>query len=299
MPIFVYSARNIYGKKLKGELVCDSRQDALNNLKLQKLFAFRLNEKRMNYRQKSTGKVNAAASIKKKSISIFARQFASMLRAEIPLSEILDILTVQEKNPEFKKILRSINADILKGGVLSMAMSKYKAFPPLMINLVEAGEVNGRLELAFERIADGMEKELKLTSKVKGAMVYPVILLTVCLIASILLTFIVLPIFTNLFEQMGVELPLLTSIFIKASKFAIGNWHFIIVVVMLAVLSGAFLLKNRATRKEIDRMLLELPYIGGVYNTILMARFTRTFSTLLEGGVEVLTSLEISKKVVV
>lgn len=179
-----------------------------------------------------------------------------------------------------------------------MAMSKYKAFPPLMINLVEAGEVNGRLELAFERIADGMEKELKLTSKVKGAMVYPVILLTVCLIASILLTFIVLPIFTNLFEQMGVELPLLTSIFIKASKFAIGNWHFIIVVVMLAVLSGAFLLKNRATRKEIDRMLLELPYIGGVYNTILMARFTRTFSTLLEGGVEVLTSLEISKKVV-
>lgn len=98
MPIFVYSARNIYGKKLKGELVCDSRQDALNNLKLQKLFAFRLNEKRMNYRQKSTGKVNAAASIKKKSISIFARQFASMLRAEIPLSEILDILSTGKKS---------------------------------------------------------------------------------------------------------------------------------------------------------------------------------------------------------
>jgi type IV pilus assembly protein PilC len=298
MPLYLYTARDKTGKEIKGEVSGDSKQNVVTILKMQELFPLLINEKTEKVSNKSVGIDLFEKKVKKKHITIFTRQFASMLQAGVPLTVILDVMIKQESNVTFKKILESINTDIMKGNTLSQAMSKFKVFPVILISMVEVGEVNGRLDVSFERVALNMEKEIKLASKIKGAMIYPIVLLTITLLVSTLLTFIVMPIFTKMFEQMGAKLPPLTVSFINISQFFTGYWYIVTGLILIITFIIFKLLKEPLMRKEIDRVMLHVPIVGKIQNTILMARFCRTFSALVESGVDVVVSLQTVKNVV-
>ncbi len=296
MPLFVYDALDKQGKRIKGELASDSEQNALTSLKMQSLFPIKIAESKE--RKESLNRDILKKKVKKKHVAIFARQFASMLRAGIPLSIILTVLIKQEKNKTFKETLETINSDIMKGSTLSAAMSKYKFFPSFMISMVEVGEANGRLDVAFDRVAVNMDREIKLTSKIKGAMIYPSVLLTVTIAASIILTLVVIPKFSQMFAQAGAELPLLTKSFVAVSGFLKSYWFIPILAVVLIAIAFSALLKNKETKRKFDRLIFYLPVIGKLQNVILMARFCRTFSSLVDAGVDVIISLETVKNVI-
>lgn len=292
MPVYDYMARDDNGKQVKGELFSDSRQHAVTALKMQKLTPVRIEEKKSKTLESGSDRSILKRKISKKHIAIFTRQFASMLQAGVPLPVIMDILIRQERNPSFKAILDSINADIMKGSTLSVAMSKFKVFPYMLISMVEIGEANGRLDISFERVAVNLEKEVKLRSKIKGAMVYPAVLLMVTIIAINLLLFLVLPVFARMFEQMGAKLPVLTVLLMNFSKFVSGYWYFSGTAVVILIVIAAKLLKEPSFRREFDRLALRIPVVGRLMNIIAMARFCRTFSSLVDGGVGVVISLE-------
>ncbi len=298
MPVYLYEAKDLEGKKVTGEVFGDSQQLALSSLKLQKLFPLKLVEKKEKAQSIADSRDLFKKKVKKKQITVFTRQFASMLKAGVPLPVIMDVLIKQERNDTFKEILQAINNDILSGNTLSRAMMRHKVFPSLLVSMVEVGEANGRLDMAFERIAVTMEKELKLSAKVKGAMIYPAVLLLVSIIASCVLTFVVLPVFSRMFEQMGVPLPRLTRTFIDVSRFMTVHWYLFAAVVLALVIIFVKLLREPALKTKLDHLLLKLPVIGKVQNVVYMARFCRTFSTLVEGGVEVVASLETVRNVI-
>ncbi|MCX8129146.1 MAG: type II secretion system F family protein [Clostridia bacterium] len=299
MPVYSYIARDSQGKQLKGQLSSDSMQHAITELKMKSLFPIKIDEKK----EKAEKAVAASRDIfrqkvKKKHIAIFTRQFSSMLHSGMPLVVIMEVLIKQERNPTFKGILDEINADIMKGHTLSTAMSRHKVFPQILISMVEVGEANGRLDIAFKRVAVNLEREIKLVSKVKSAMIYPIVLLTVTIMATMLLTLLVLPKFTAMFEQMGVKLPPLTRALISISDFMTVYWYFAIGSVVIAVIAVVLLLKEPVMKKKLDRIKLGVPVIGRLQNIILMARFCRTFSSLIEGGVGVIPSLETVRNVI-
>jgi len=298
MPVYLYEAVDRMGKKVKGELASDSEQRALTSLKMQSLFPLKITESKKKEKNKSANKDLFKPKVNKKHVAIFARQFASMLKAGIPLTIILNVLIKQETNPTFKEILESINSDIMKGSTLSLAMAKFKEFPSIMVSMVEVGEANGRLDIAFGRVAINMEKEIRLASKVKGAMIYPVILLIVTIAASTLLTFIVLPKFTDMFKQMGAKLPVTTRIFVGFSSFMTKYWYIPLGVIIFILIISTIIMKNQSSRKTMDKIIFRLPLIGRVQNIILMARFCSTFSALIESGVSVIIAFETVRNVI-
>lgn len=296
MPVFTYTAKNMQGQQVKGELNGENRQYVLARLRQQQLFPLQVDEKKD--RQEATGRELGKGKVKKKQIAIFTRQFASMLHAGVPLPVILDVMIRQEGHKPFRTILEAIQAEIMKGNTLSLALSRHKVFPPLLISMVEVGEANGMLDIAFERIALTLEKEVKIAAKIKGAMIYPMVLLSVTVIVMLLLSFVILPIFVGVFEDMGVELPALTVGFLKLSRFITGYWYWV-----LGITAGFVYLVRRIAgepdiRKEIDHVLLRLPVIGQTVLIINMARFCRTFSALMEAGVGVIRSLETVRNVI-
>lgn len=298
MPVYMYEAKDTRGNKVRGEIYSDSRQSAVTSLKLQKLFPMKLEEKNEKVQGSAGSRDVFKKKVKKKHIAVFARQFASMLKAGVPLIIIMDVLIKQERNPAFREILEAINSDILSGNTLSRAMMRHKIFSGLFISMVEVGEANGRLDTSFEHIAVALEREIKLAAKIKGAMIYPLVLLTVSILASIVLTFVVLPVFARMFEQLGVPLPPLTRIFIDFSSFMTVHWYISVMFVLLLMSIAAMLLREPTMRAKLDYILLKLPVIGRVQNVILMARFCRIFSSLVEGGVDVITSLETVRNVI-
>lgn len=298
MPTFQYTAKDMEGKQVKGELFRDSSQQVVTELKMRKLFPVRVVEKADKASNANAGRDLFKKKIKRRHIAIFSRQFASMLQAGVPLPVILDVLIQQERNPSFKEVMEDINSEVMKGNTLSGAMSAHKVFPPLLISMVQVGEANGRLDIAFERVAVNMEKELKLLARIKGAMIYPIILLSVCIIASILLTVFVMPVFTNMFNSMGAKLPPTTRAFLAVSGFIRSYWYAVLGMVFLLGVLIYRVMKNPGARNKIDRMVFKIPIIGRLQNTIFMARFCRTFSALIEGGVGVVVSLETVKNVI-
>jgi type IV pilus assembly protein PilC len=298
MPIYSYVAKDVQGKQVKGEIPSDSKQNALAAIKFLKLFPIKITEKADGREEKKSDKSIFKPKVKKKDIAIFTRQFASMLRSGLPLTVILDVMIKQERNSTFREVLEEIIGDIMKGYTLSASMTKFKVFPPLLLSMVEVGEANGRLDASLERIAVNMEKEIKMVSKVKSAMIYPAVLLTVTILASLLLTFMVLPVFTNMFKQAGAKLPPLTSALVGYGNFMRSYWYIPIGSIILIIIIFIRVKNEPSVKMQIDKMMLRLPLIGRLQNIIIMARFCRIFSSLVDAGIGVIEALHIVKNVI-
>lgn len=237
--------------------------------------------------------------VSKKVLLSMLNQMSLMMKAGVSLTLAMDVMIDSQKDKKFKKILQEIKKDLLSGTTISASMAKFRAFPELIISMVQSGEENGRLDTAFERCTSILEKEMLLTSKIRGAMIYPIILLCLTVALMIILNVIVLPNFASVFKQFGADLPALTKGVIAVSNFLMTRWYVVIAVIFLILFSYKF---ARRTSKEFllktDSLKLKFPLIGEVTRQSLTARFCRVMASLVEAGVDVVHSLKISRDIV-
>lgn len=237
--------------------------------------------------------------IKKKDLAVFCRQFYTMLDAGIGIVKCIDILEKQSENKNLKKALGTLHENVQKGFTLSEGMKKHSTvFPSLLINMVEAGEVSGNLDIIMERMAVHFEKENKLENKIKSALIYPVVLAVVSIAVVIFLLVAVMPTFIGMFESSGQALPKPTQILLNISNWLTEYWY-IFIPMVLALIIGFTVFKQTPTgRKFLDTLKIKIPVIKDTNIKIITARFARTLSTLMSSGISLLQSIEIVSRVV-
>jgi type IV pilus assembly protein PilC len=294
MPVFVWEAETRKGEIKKGEM------EAANDASLRALLR-RQGFKSINIRTKPKDLAEYLPFLKKKvkekEIVVFARIFATMINAGLPLIQCLELLAQQEQNKTFAKIISSIKEDIEGGSTLSDALKKHpKVYDDLFVNLVAAGESGGILDVILQRLSNYMEKAMKLKSKVKGAMTYPASVLVISIGVVALLLLKVIPVFQKMFEGMGGELPGPTQFLVDLSEYA--QRYFIVAIVAVVV---AFIAFKRFYRTErgtliIDDLVLKAPVFGPLLKKVAVAKFTRTMATMLSSGVPILEGLTIVSK---
>jgi len=293
MPMYEYTARNVKGEIQKGQIDVASRDDVIAYLRKNRLQQVSLREapKSMNLN------ISFGSGIKTRDIVIFTRQFATMINAGLPLVQSLSILAAQAENKVLKEITKAVVFDVESGNTLADAMAKHpRAFSQLYVNMVAAGESGGILDTILLRLATFLEKNDALIRKVKGAMVYPGVIMSVAFIAVAVLLIFVIPTFQSMFASVNLELPLPTRVVIGMSELLTGYWWLIIAVVAaLAFLVKRYYNTNDG-RKRIDQILLSSPVLGDLLRKSTVSRFTRTLGTLISSGVNILEGLEITAK---
>ena len=292
MPTFTYSARPASGGDLRtGEVELGSKDEVVSYLHRQKLVPVVVREKQKEF------SLSLGTGVKTREIVIFARQFATMINAGLPLVQSLEILAEQTENEKLGNVIREVLHDVEAGNTLADSLDRHtEIFSKLFVNMVAAGEAGGILDTILLRLATFLEKTDALLRKIKGAMIYPVVIVGVATSAIIVLLIFVIPTFQEMFAASGVPLPLPTQIVISMSEGLQQYWW--------AVLGGAvglaFLLRQYyrtdAGELSIDRLLLSLPILGNVQRKAAVARFTRTLGTLVAAGVSILEGLEITAK---
>jgi len=292
MPVFVYSARPASGGEIKsGELDLATKDDVLRYLNRQKMIPVSVREKPTSLN------ITIGTGISTRDIVIFTRQFATMINAGLPLVQSLDILAEQSENENLQKVVQEVLYDVESGNTLADAMGKHpKVFTELYVNMVAAGEAGGILDTILLRLATFLEKNDALVRKVKGAMVYPAVIVFVAVAAVAILLIFVIPTFETMFSSAGIQLPLPTRIVIALSEFLQAYWWGVIA----AVIASAFIIRAIYQTDDgelaIDRLLLRAPVIGDLLRKTAVARFTRTLGTLVSSGVAILDGLEITAK---
>jgi type IV pilus assembly protein PilC len=235
--------------------------------------------------------------VKIKDLLVFTRQFAVMIDAGLPLVQCLDILAEQNPNKAFKEIIRQVRQDVEQGSTFAEALRKHpNPFDPLYVNLVQAGEIGGILDTILNRLGAYLEKNEKLRRRLKGAMVYPSIVLTVAVGVTIVLLAYVTPTFEKMFRDFGGAMPGPTQFLIDLSHGLRNNWYIFVGVPIALVVGFRVFIANPKGRVLWDRFTLKLPVFGPLVRKVAVARFTRTLGTLLSSGVPILDALEIVAK---
>jgi type IV pilus assembly protein PilC len=317
MPTFAYEALNAAGKPQKGTVEAASSEEAVQRIKSQGFFPTSVREQKV---KKSAAAGEAATTTKKKKkpgggfsfggigpkhLTLFTRQLSTLQDAGLPLLRSLQILESQQKPGLLKNILQGVCEEVEGGSSLSEAMAKYpKAFDRLFVKMVNAGEIGGVLDIILQRLAEFMEKSQRLKRKIKGAMVYPVV---VMLIAGLILTGImvfIIPKFEEIFRDFGVKLPALTIWLIDTSRWVAGNrpdqkipgFIFVALFPFVAIIFWKLIRKAGPGRAVSDTMLLWAPIFGKLIRKTSIARFTRTLGTLISAGVPILEAIKITSE---
>ena len=293
MPVFTYKGTNRSGGAVTGEMTATSKTELQTLLRRQQITPTKMSEKGKEFNLPTFG-----GSVKSKELAVFTRQFSVMIDAGLPLVQCLEILSNQQENKLFQKILTGTRASVEGGTTLSSAMKQYpKAFDPLYTNMVEAGETGGILDTILQRLSTYIEKNVKLKRAVKSAMIYPVSVLGIAALVITLLLWKVVPIFVTLFNGLDVDLPLPTRIVIGLSNFVGSIYGGIILVVFIASLVALkFWYGTPQGRMVLDHVLLKVPMVGILLRKIAVARFTRTLGTLISSGVPILEGLDITAR---
>jgi type IV pilus assembly protein PilC len=292
MPTFVYSARPASGGEiLTGELEVPAKGDVLAHLHRQRMIPVSVREKERNLN------LSLFRGVSTKDIVIFTRQFATMINSGLPLVQSLDILAEQTESPVLKKVIQEVLYDVESGNTLADALSRHpKVFSELFVNMVAAGEAGGILDTILLRLATFLEKSDALRRKIKGAMIYPSVILTVAVLAVVILLIFVIPTFQGMFDSAGILLPLPTRIVIGASDFLQTFWWALGAGGILLALFIRQAYQTDGGRLTIDKGLLKMPLLGDLQRKAAVARFTRTLGTLVSSGVSILEGLEITAK---
>jgi type IV pilus assembly protein PilC len=293
MPVFTFSGKNASGTKIKGSREAPSKESLASALRKERIVPSNIREKGKEFSLPTFG----AGSVSAKEAAVFFRQFSVMIDAGLPLVQCLEILGSNQENATFQKTLTSVRTTVEGGSTLANAMRLHpKIFDDLCTNMIEAGETGGILDIILQRIAQYVEKAVKLKSAVKSALIYPVAVVGIAiLVVGALLKFVV-PIFANLFVGLGVALPLPTRITIGMSNFVGQFWWFFLVGGVGLVFGVKEMRKNPKGKYFFDKLLLGLPVLGMLLRKIAVARFTRTLGTLITSGVPILEGLSITAR---
>ncbi|HNR50801.1 MAG TPA: type II secretion system F family protein [Deltaproteobacteria bacterium] len=290
MPVFVWEGKLANGNIKRGEIEADSKASVQLLLKRQMILPTKIKSKPKQI-------VLFEQKIKTKEIVIFTRQFSTMINAGLPLVQCLDILSSQQSNPTFKKVLSQIKTDVEGGSTFADALSKHpKIFDNLYVNLVAAGEIGGVLDTVLMRLAVYMEKAEALKAKVKSAMTYPLIVLCVAFGVVAVLMIFVIPTFKDMFEQFGAALPGPTQLVVDMSNFFRHNWWIMIGVIIGLIFAFKWVGKQEKGRYYIDNMMLKLPVFGPLIKKVAVAKFTRTLGTMISSGVPIMDGLDITSR---
>ena len=288
MAAFMYTARDAQGVLKSATLEATNREEAISQLKKQRLNVIKIDEQT---KKKKGGKVGM------RDIVIFTRQFSTMINSGLPLVQAMGILADQSENPNLRDITKQVVFDVESGNTVADALRKHPtAFSELYVNMVAAGEAGGILDTILMRLAVFMEKNDALIRKVKGAMIYPGVIMTVAGGAIIVLLVFVIPTFQRMFAEVGIPLPLPTRIVIGMSKALASYWYLMIAAVVALGYAFKQYYATQDGKLVIDRLALKAPVLGDVLRKSAVSRFTRTLGTLIGSGVSILDGLEITAK---
>ena len=290
MPVFQYTVRDNTGNIRTGTSEAESQDLLKRRLQEQGFTVSDVKQTAASKKKKGVG----FGKVKLKDLSIFCRQFSTMIDAGVSLVRALDVLAEQTQNPKLKRILKEIQTEVESGQTLSKSMAKYpNVFSNLFIGLIRAGEVGGVLEEALQRLSHFLEKDMELRRKVKAALTYPVIVIIVAMLIVLGLCTFIVPKFVELFRDLGVkELPAMTQFLVDFSDFILHKWYIMIAVIVGLWLSFKYAYTTRVGKRVIDRIKLKVPVFGPLSHKVCLARFSRTLSTLLISGVPILQAME-------
>jgi type IV pilus assembly protein PilC len=293
MAAFAYSAINAQGLELAGQIHAADPRAAREQLRIRGLLARKLEELPASGEDSVRSVFKA---VKPKSLQIFSRQFATMIDAGLNIVGALVILEEQTVDKYLAENIKELRADVEGGLLLSQAMARHpKVFSRLYVSMVEAGEAAGILDIVLDRVAFQIEKETQIKRRVKGAMIYPTMVLIFATLVLCGMLLFLIPVFVKIFAQLGGDLPKLTQIVVGMSNMLRYHWFIIFPVVIGSIVAFFRWKKSEAGRKHWDRFKLKLPMkIGDVVLKITMARFSRTLSTLVASGVDIIKALEIT-----
>jgi type IV pilus assembly protein PilC len=293
MPVFTFTGTDPQGKKVAGERLADSKAAVTMLLRRERITPGAIKEKGKEFTLPTFG----TGTVPVKDTAVFFRQFSVMIDAGLPLVQCLEILASNQENQVFQRCLTGVRQSVEGGSTLSNAMRQYpKIFDDLTTNMIEAGEAGGILDTILQRLASYVEKAVKLKSAVKSALIYPVSVISIAgLVVGCLLKFVV-PIFANMFNSMGVDLPLPTKIVVGLSNFVGRFWWLAFALMIFGFFGVKYMRKDPRGRYLFDKFLLNLPVLGNVLRKIAVARFTRTLGTLITSGVPILEGLSITAR---
>jgi type IV pilus assembly protein PilC len=290
-----YSVIDAKGQALSGTIKAENEEICRRIITQRGLYILDLKLASLASRSLSFGKTK----FKIKELGVFCRQFSTMLSSGIGVVKSLDILHNQTENKDLKVVIKNVYESVQKGQAFSVALKgQTGVFPDLLINMVEAGEVSGTLDRVMERTAGHFEKDLKTSNKIKGAMMYPMILSILTVFVVIILMVFVLPTFIEMFKSTGAVLPLPTKILMGISGSIVGYWYIYIIVITTASVAWMNFLKREKGRLIWDTFKTRMPVIGKLNVTIISARFASTLSSLMQSGIPLLKALEIASKVI-
>lgn len=289
MPFYAYTAVDKAGKKIKSTMEADTEALVLQHLRSEALQVLELKETK-----KRSGTRAAKGKMKPKALVVFSRQFATMIDAGIPILRCLDILVGQTKDPILKPVLNDIRTDVKGGLTLNEAMAKHpNVFNKLYLNMIRAAELGGILDIILDRLSGFLEYENEVRSKIKAAMMYPVLVLCFSQLMLMVLFSFVLPKFKDIFDGMDVKLPAMTAMLFSIGDFMSKFWWTIILMVVAVIVGLKMWGKTPAGRYKLDFFKLKFPVVGELSLKMSVARFCRTFGTLINSGVPMIRSLEI------
>ncbi len=294
MALFGYKVRSPQGNVLTGTIEAREQRMVIDRLRHQRFIVLEIGEIKKSASRDLLDSINFLKKrVKQKDLVLFSRQLSTLIGAGVPIVQGLTILLEQIENPAFKKVITSVREDIESGTSITEALSRHPtAFSELYVNMVKAGELGGILDIILERLSAYQESAAALRGKIRAAMIYPAAIALVAGGVTAFLMIVVVPMFVKIFQQVGAELPLPTQILLMLSNFLKRYLVFLIIGLIAFVVGLRQYYKTDAGSMYIDTLLLRLPLFGPLLRKVAVAKFTRTFGTLVKSGVPILQALE-------
>ncbi len=295
MGQFSYSARDKTGAIKKGTLFAADRPAAtaiLTTKELTPILVKEVVEKKSGGLKGALGGLSLGAKVKTSDKVIFSRQFATMINAGVPIVQSLNILRQQSESKKLKETVAAVAKQVEGGSTLANALAAYPdVFNEIYVNMVKAGELGGILDQVLDRLATQQEKDAAIVSKVKSAMIYPGVITTATVGAFFFLMTVIVPGLASIFDSLGSSLPIYTRILLAISKFMVHSWYIILGVAFGLGVAFVRWRKTTSGRRIIDRVMLKLPILGPILVKVNVARFARTFGSLMASGISVLDAI--------
>ncbi|MDD6504841.1 MAG: type II secretion system F family protein, partial [Lachnospiraceae bacterium] len=280
------------GKEKKGNIQAETKDVAMQQLKSQGLAVISL--EKANALTKEIN-ISFGSSIKPRDLSVFCRQFISMVKAGVTILDTLNMLTEQTENKTMAKAIEGVHAEIQKGETLSDALAKYpKVFPDIMVSMVAAGEASGKIDVAFERMAEHFEKSAKMKAMIKKASVYPIMVAIVALAVVVVMLVKVIPAYEDMFEQMGGQLPAITRAVVAMSDSLMAYWYIYLIVVVGIVIGYKVFAQTVTGQIVLGKLARKAPVFGKLNVKNASSNFARTLSTLVYSGLPMMEALAIT-----
>ncbi len=295
MATFAYEAMDKKGAAVKGTVEAENIDQARNEVKGKGLTLLDIKEQGALNKEI---KLDIGGKPKPRDLSVFCRQFVSMLRAGVTILDALKMLGDATENKKLKEAIQGIRVSTEKGDALSVAVAEYpKVFPELMVNMIAAGEASGSLDVAMDRMATQFERSAKTGAMVKKAMIYPIVVCIVAIIVVIVMLVVVIPSYMEMFADLGTDLPGITKAVMAASDFVIGKWYILVPIIVAIVILVSGYAKTDSGKHFFGKLALKIPAVSNLIIKSASAQMARTLSTLLAAGIPLVEAVEIVSEI--